>query len=74
MEHILRICQLIPLLIIGNLVWQIYRKFKSIPEDEVIGEERTKYMTRRLTWIAVCGILIAILQVTSTILRMLEII
>ena len=74
MEPILRIGQLIPLLIIGILVWQIYHKFKSISEDEVIGEERTNYMTRRLTWIAVCGILIAILRVTSTILRMLEII
>ena len=72
MEYILRIGQLITLLIIGILAWQIYRKFKSIPEDEVIGAERTKYMTQRITWIAVCGVLVAILQVTSIILKMLE--
>ena len=50
------------------------KKNTLLPEDEVIGEERTKYMTRRITWIAVCGILVAILQVTSIILRILEII
>lgn len=74
MQYILRVAPLIPLLVIGALIWQIYRKFKSIPEDEIIGEERAKYMTQRLTWIAICAGLTVALQITSIILRILEII
>lgn len=74
MQYILRVAPLIPLLVIGVLIWQIYRKFKSIPEDEIVGEERAKYMTQRLTWIAICAGLTVTLQITSIILRILEII
>ena len=64
--------QIIVLLVIGVLLWQTWRKLKSIPEDEVIGEERTEYMRRRLTWVAVCAIVEALLQIASTILRFVE--
>ena len=74
MQYILRVAPLIPLLVIGVLIWQIYRKFKSIPEDEIVGEERAKYMTQRLTWIAICAGLTVTLQITSIILRIFEII
>ena len=55
-------------------LWQLWRKFKSIPDDEVIGEERTAYMRRRLTWIAVCVGAEIILQIANFILRTLEVI
>ena len=55
-------------------LWQFWRKFKSIPDDEVIGEERTAYMRRRLTWIAVCVGAEIILQIAHFILRTLEVI
>jgi hypothetical protein len=55
-------------------LWQFWRKFKSIPDDEVIGEERTAYMRRRLTWIAVCVGAEIILQISNFILRTLEVI
>lgn len=74
LNYILVAAQIIVLLFIGILVWQIWRKFKSIPEDAVIGEDHTKYMTRRLTWIAICAGLEAALQITSAILRIWEII
>jgi hypothetical protein len=74
MQYILRVAPLIPLLVIGVLIWQIYRKFKSIPEDEIVGEERAKYMRQRLTWIAICAGLTVTLQITSIILRIFEII
>ncbi len=74
MQIILIAAQITVLLVIGVLLWQIWRKFKSIPEDEVIGENRTKYMTRRLTWIAICSGFVAALQIISAILRMVEII
>ncbi len=74
MQIILIAAQITVLLVIGMLLWQIWHKFKSIPEDEVIGEDRTKYMTRRLTWIALCAGFVAALRITSAVLRMLEII
>jgi hypothetical protein len=74
LNYILVAAQITVLLVIGVLLWQIWRKFKSIPEDEVIGEDHTKYMTRRLTWIAICCGLEAALQITSAIQRILEII
>ena len=55
-------------------LWQFWRKFKSIPDDEVIGEERTAYMRRRLTWIAVCVGAEIILQIANFILRTFEVI
>ena len=74
MQIFLIAAQISVLLVIGFLAWQIWRKFKSIPDDEVIGEERAKYMTRRLKWIAVCIGLEAALQVAAAVLRILEII
>ena len=55
-------------------LWQFWRKFKSIPDDEVIGEERTAYMRRRLTRIAVCVGAEIILQIANFILRTFAII
>ena len=55
-------------------LWQFWRKFKSIPDDEVIGEERTVYMRRRLTWIAVCAGVEIVLQIANFILRTFEVI
>lgn len=66
--------QILVLIIVAILLWQIWGKIKSIPEDEVIGTERTKYMTRRLTWIGICSVFIAVVQIVSTVLRTLEII
>ena len=74
MQKTLIAAQITVLLFIGVLLWQIWRKFKSIPEDEIIGEDRTKYMTQRLTWIGICTGFLAVLQIASAILRMLEII
>ena len=74
MQIFLIAAQISVLLVIGFLAWQIWRKFKSIPDDEVIGEERAKYMTRRLKWIAVCIGLEAALQVAAAVMRILEII
>jgi hypothetical protein len=55
-------------------LWQFLQKFKSIPDDEAIGEERTAYMRRRLTWIAVCAGAEIVLQITHFVLRTFEII
>ena len=55
-------------------LWQFWRKFKSIPDDEVIGEERTVYMRRQLTWFAACIGLEIVLQIAHFILRICEII
>lgn len=55
-------------------LWQFWRKFRSIPDDEVIGEERTAYMRRRLTWIAVCVGAEIVLQITHFVLRTFAII
>lgn len=55
-------------------LWQFWRKFKSIPDDEVIGEERTTYMHRRLIWFSVCVGVEVVLQIAHFILRTFEII
>jgi hypothetical protein len=72
LKYILIIAQIIVLIALGILLWQIWRKFKSIPEDEVIGEERADYMRRRLTWVAICAIAEDVLQIASAILRFVE--
>lgn len=74
MQIFLIAVQISVLLVIGILAWQIWRKFQTIPEDEIVGEERVKFMTRRLKWIAVCIGLEAALQVAAAVLRILEII
>ena len=75
-NYILIAAQIIVLIIIGVLLWQIWRFLhnKDIPDDEPLGKERTKYITRRLTWIAICAGLEAALQIASAILRFLEVI
>ena len=74
LNYFLIAAQIIVFIIIGIFVWQIWRKLKSIPEDEIVGETRAKYMTLRLTWIAICAGLEAALQIASAILRFLEVI
>ena len=72
LNYFLIASQIIVFILIGILVWQIWRKLKSIPEDEIVGETRAKYMTLRLTWIAICAGLEAALQIASAILRFVE--
>ena len=76
MQIFLIAAQITVLLVIGVLLWQIWRFLKStdIPDDEPLGEERAKFMTLRLKWIAVCIGLEAALQVAAAVLRILEII
>ena len=73
MKHILFAIQVLVLITIGVLLWQIYRCWKKIPEDETIGEERSRYMHRRWNGITICIALQAVLSITSTILRAFEI-
>ena len=73
MKHILFAIQVLVLIAIGVLLWQIYRCWKKIPEGEEIGKERARYMCRRLNWIAICIALQAVLQITSAVLRAFEI-
>ena len=72
LNYFLIASQIIVFILIGILVWQIWRKLKSIPEDEIVGETRAKYMTLRLIWIAICAGLEAALQIASAILRFVE--
>ena len=74
MQITLFIAQIAVLLIVGVLFGQILRKFKSIPKDEVVGAERTKYMTQRLKGIVICFAIEIMLLVASVVLRILEII
>ncbi len=74
LKNILFAANIVILLAIGFLLLQIWRKFKSIPEDDVIGEERAKYMQHRLIWVAICIGLETVLQIASRVLRILEII
>ena len=74
MNNILVAAQVVVLLAIGTFLLQIWRKFQSIPDDDVIGEERAKYMQHRLIWVAICIGLETVLQVASRVLRVLEII
>ena len=66
--------QIVVLIILGVLLWQIWRFLhsKDIPDDEPLGKERAKYLTRRATWICICVGLEAALQIASAILRFLE--
>ena len=74
MNYILFSTQILVLLVITILMYQIYRKFKSMPEDEIIGAERSKYITQRLRLIVVCAAIEIVLLIATTVLRMLEII
>ena len=74
MNDILIAVQIVVLIILGVLLWQIWRFLhsKDIPDDEPLGKERAKYLTRRATWICICVGLEAALQIASSILRFLE--
>ena len=74
MQIFLIATQITVLLVIGVLLWQIWRflRNKDIPDDEPLGEERAKYLTRRVTWIGICTVLEAALQIASAILRIVE--
>ena len=74
MQIILIAAQIAVLLVIGVLLWQIWRFLKrsDIPDDEPLGEKLAKYLTRRLTWLCVCFGLGAALLIASAILRVLE--
>ena len=68
--------QIVVLIILGVLLWQIWHFLhsKDIPDDEPLGEERAKYITCRLTWIGICTAVEAVLQIVATILRFVEVI
>ena len=76
MQIMLIVAQIAVLLVIGLLLWQIWRFLKrnDVPDDEPLGEERAKFITQRLKWIAVCIGLEAVLQIASAILRFFEVI
>ena len=76
MQILLIAAQITVLLVIGVLLWQIWHflKRKDIPDEEPLGEERTRYLTVRLTWLCVCFALEAALLIASAVLRVLEII
>ena len=69
-KNILSILQIVVLIIVAVLLAQMWRKFKSIPEDEVIGEERAKYLNARLGVLMGCVIAEAALSITQTLLRL----
>ena len=69
MNYVIAIFQLLFLIAALVLLWQLWRKFKQIPEDEVIGEERAKYMTKRLNILAVCFAAEAVLSIVQLVLR-----
>ena len=73
MKHILFAIQVLVLVAVGVLLWQLFQCWKKIPEGEEIGKERARYMRRRLNWIAICIALQAVLQITSAVLRAFEI-
>ena len=65
--------QIMPLIIIAILLWQIihFLKRAEIPEDELLGEKRARYLTHRLTAISVCAVIEALLCIAQAILRLL---
>ena len=70
MQLFLKIAVIIPLLMIAVQAWKIGHILKAIRDDnEPFGEERTKNLIKRITWIGICVALITVLQITSTVLR-----
>ena len=74
MHYIILSAQITVLILAGILLWQIwyFLKRKDIPEDEPLGEERAKYLTRRLTVISVCAAVEAALAIAQAVLRFVE--
>lgn len=73
-HYLLLVAQIIVLMIAGVLLWQIWRfvKHKDIPEDEPLGDDRAKYLTRRLTALSVCAVMEAVLCIAQAVLRFVE--
>jgi hypothetical protein len=73
-HYLLLAAQIIVLMIAGVLLWQIWRfvKHKDIPEDEPLGDDRAKYLTRRLTALSVCAVMEAVLCIAQAVLRFVE--
>ena len=69
MSYIIALFQLIFLIAIFILLWQTWRKFRQIHEDEVVGEERSNYITTRLNILAVCFGAETVLSIIQFILR-----
>ena len=74
LNYILLAAQIVVLIILGVLLWQIWRFLhsKEIPDDEPLGEKRATYLTRKLTWIGICTAVEAVLQIAAAILRFVE--
>ena len=73
MDIALIVIQIIALIIIGVLLCQIWKFLnrKDIPDDEVLGEERAKYLTDRLNILRVCFIVEAAASILQLILRII---
>ena len=73
-HYLLLAAQIIVLMIAGVLLWQIWRfvKHKDIPEDEPLGDDQAKYLTRRLTALSVCAVMEAVLSIAQAVLRFVE--
>jgi membrane protein implicated in regulation of membrane protease activity len=73
-HYLLLTTQIIVLIIAGILLWQIWHflKRKDIPQEEPLGKQRAKYLTRRLTALSVCAVIEAALAITQAVLRFIE--
>ena len=69
LNTILLTARIVFLILIAVLLLQVWRKFKSIPEDERIGEERAKYIDTRLKILALCTIAEAALSIAHRLLQ-----
>ena len=76
LNYVLIAAQIVVFIILGVLLLQIWRFLhsKDIPDDEPLGKERAKYLSRRATWICICVGLEAVLQIAADILRFVEVI
>ena len=74
MQLFLKITLIVPLFIIAVQAWKIERMLKAIRnDDEPFGEERTKILIKRITWIGICSGMIVVLRIASSVLRFIEI-
>ena len=73
-HYLLLTTQIIVLIIAGILLWQIWHFLnrKDIPQEEPLGKQRAKYLTRRLTALSVCAVIEAALAITQAVLRFIE--
>ncbi|MBO5869048.1 MAG: hypothetical protein J6Q54_09080 [Oscillospiraceae bacterium] len=71
MKYVLFAAQLILLAIIAVLFLQIKSYLNKLPEDEVLGEEATHYIKKRLTGITICICVVIFLSLLESVLRFL---